>query len=428
MQRVAVLTGHLNAAAANVSAAECGGYLENVLLPPPDAIFLTKKMYEEDKDPRKIDVGVGAYRTDDAKPYVLNVVRKAEAALLADKSINHEYLPIRGDQEFLKLAAGLLYGQGAAVITENRLALQQGLSGTGSLRIACDFFRKFLGNRTVYYSNPTWGNHLSIFFEAGLNMASYRYWDAKNRALDINGMLADIKAAPQGSIILLHTCAHNPTGVDPTREQWKQIAAVMKEKDHFPFFDSAYQGFATGDLDNDVWSLRYFVEQGFILACCQSFAKNLGLYGERTGTLSFVCKNAAQARAVEGQLEAIARPMYSNPPKHGALVAKTVMKNPELFAEWKEEMKMMSGRIFAMRKALHGHLVKLGTPGSWEHIVTQIGMFTFLGLTPQQCEILIKKYHIYLLKSSRISMAGLTTKNVEYMANAIHAVVTETKQ
>jgi aspartate/tyrosine/aromatic aminotransferase len=265
---------------------------------------------------------------------------------------------------------------------------------------------------------------LSIFFEAGLAMAPYRYWDAKNRTLDIAGLVADLKAAPNGSIVLLHTCAHNPTGVDPTHEQWKQIAAVMKEKDHFPFFDSAYQGFATGDLDNDAWSLRYFVEQGFTLFCCQSFAKNMGLYGERTGTLSAVCKTASQARSVEGQLEAIARPMYSNPPKHGAQIAKTILKNPEFFAEWKEELKVMSGRIFAMRQALYNQLKKLGTPGTWEHVITQIGMFTFLGLTPQQCEVLISKYHIYLLKSSRISMAGLNTKNIEYFANAVHAVVT----
>jgi len=236
-------------------------------------------------------------------------------------------------------------------------------------------------------------------------------------------MLGDLSKAPDGSIVLLHACAHNPTGVDPTQEQWKEISQVMKEKKHFSFFDLAYQGFASGDINRDAWAIRYFVEQGHELCVSQSFAKNFGLYNERTGTLSFAVDSKEHAVAIHSQLCALIRPNYSNPPAHGARIVKTVLSNPALVVEWKEELKYMSGRIDKCRHLLFEELTKLGTPGSWKHIITQIGMFSFLGLTVPQCKAMISKHHVYLLENGRISMAGVTTKNAACVARAIDDVV-----
>lgn len=395
---------------------------------PPDEIFNTGIRYRADTDARKVDLGVGAYRTDEGKPLVLNVIRKAEAIIAKETNVNHEYLGIDGDQRFVKVARELMFGANSPAIKENRLVTCQSLSGTGALRLAVEFIERFLPKGTkIYWSKPTWGNHLSIFSAAHVPAAPYRYWDAKGRKLDINGMLEDIRAAPERSVILLHACAHNPTGVDPTREQWKQIAEVIRSRNHLPFFDSAYQGFASGDLENDAWAIRYFVEQGFEMFCAQSFAKNFGLYNERIGTVSVVCSNAEKAKATLSQMKLVIRSNYSNPPAFGARIVGTILTSPELYAEWKQELKGMSGRIQAMRQLLVDELKRLGTPGDWSHITSQIGMFSFTGLTPKQCEAMINKHHIYLLSNGRISMAGINTKNGKYVANAIHDVVTTIK-
>lgn len=303
-------------------------------------IFNTGIRYRADTDPRKVDLGVGAYRTDDGKPLVLNVVRKAEQIVANDKSLNHEYLGIDGDQKFVKLARDLLLGGESAAVKENRVASAQTLSGTGSLRVAVEFIARFLPKGTkILYSKPTWGNHNSIFSAAGVPSGAYRYWDAAGRKLDINGLLEDFKNAPNGSVVLLHACAHNPTGVDPTPEQWKQIAQVVREKNHLPFFDSAYQGFASGDLEKDAWAIRYFVEQGFELILSQSFAKNFGLYNERIGTISIVTSSAKEATAVLSQLKMVIRPNYSNPPAYGARLVSVILSDPKLVEEWKQELK-----------------------------------------------------------------------------------------
>lgn len=236
-----------------------------------------------------------------------------------------------------------------------------------------------------------------------------------------------LQAAPNKSIVLLHVCAHNPTGVDPTQAQWKQIAAVMKEKGHFPFFDCAYQGFATGDLSADNYPVRLFIELGFEMVVCQSFAKNFGLYAERIGALHVAVNNPAMTAPVVSQLAVIIRPMYSNPPRHGAHIVSAILNDPALFAEWDAELKGMANRIKDMRTALLSELKKLKTPGDWSHVVTQIGMFSYTGLTPKQVDKMIKTHHIYMLGNGRISMAGVNSKNVAYIANAIHDCVTTVK-
>eukprot|EP01084_Bolivina_argentea_P315832 547326_1 len=390
---------------------------------PPDAIFFTKQRYKEDTDPRKVNLGIGAYRDDNGKPYVLKIVRKVERELAADPNLNKEYLPISGDAEYVRLSQKLILGD-CDRLNQGCVAGVQGISGTGSLRVLFNFIRNNTPYAKVLISNPTWGNHKKIIRKAGLKFDSYTYWDPKQRNLNLNGMLSDLRAkGNKGDVVLLHGCAHNPTGVDPTKQQWNVIADAIRDLGLVPFFDCAYQGFATGDLDADAYAVRLFEQRGFEFFVAQSFAKNLGLYCERAGCASVVTRSKASAKACMSQLCAIVRPMYSNPPAHGARLVKAVLGNAENYRLWKGEMEVMSGRILSMRKRLREQVEALKTPGSWRHITDQIGMFTFTGLTPKQVKVMIDKHHVYLLSSGRISMAGVATSNVNYIANAINDVV-----
>jgi aspartate aminotransferase len=311
----------------------------------------------------------------------------------------------------------------------------QTISGTGAVHLGGLFLSKFYNkvhpNAEVYLSNPTWANHHQIFTNVGLKLKNYPYFHPTTRALDVDGMLSTLDSAPEYSIILLHPCAHNPTGVDPTVDQWKQVAEIMKRRKQFPFFDCAYQGFASGDLAKDNWAIRYFVEQGFELVIAQSFAKNFGLYGERAGAFHFVAAPAADAKErttrVNSQLAILQRSEISNPPAYGARIASLVLNDKELFAEWEANLRTMSGRIIDMRKALRGKLEKLGTPGKWNHITDQIGMFSFTGLNEKQVAKLRSDGHIYMTKNGRISMAGLNTNNIDYVATQIDKAVRETQ-
>lgn len=405
---------------------QTSSFFADLSVAPPNEIFNTKAAYLADKDPRKVNLGIGAYRTDEGKPYVLPIVKKAEIALAADNARNKEYLGISGDAAFVKVAQKLIFGNDSDALKEGRIAGSQALSGTGALRILFEFIAAHMPGVTCYLSRPTWENHYSVLVKCGIKPAFYSYWDPKTRGLDFEGMTADIENAPNGSIILLHACAHNPTGVDPTMEQWTQLMHLIKRKNHIAFFDSAYQGFASGDLDRDAAAVRMFVKNGCEVFVAQSFAKNLGLYGERIGCASIVCRTPAIAKAVSSQLNLVIRPMYSNPPMHGAKIVTYVLSNPQNFREWQNELTMMSGRIEAMRKALVAELERLGTPsssGDWKHITSQIGMFAYTGLTAAQVSKMVSKHHIYLLKSGRISLAGLNSKNVSYVAQAIDDVV-----
>jgi len=360
---------------------------------------------------------------------------QADEILRNDPELNHEYLPIAGLAPFTSKASELLLGASSQAFADKRVASVQTISGTGACHLGGLFLSRFYKTPagtapTIYLSNPTWANHNQIFSNVGLKTATYPYFDKSTKGLDINGMLRALADAPERSVILLHACAHNPTGVDPTPEQWRDIASVMASKGHFPFFDTAYQGFASGDLDRDASAIRYFVEQGFELIVAQSFAKNFGLYGERAGCFHFVAAPSADAAAtttrVASQLAILQRSEISNPPIYGAKIASTVLNDPALFAEWKENLRTMSGRIIAMRKALRSKLEEFGTPGTWNHITDQIGMFSFTGLNEAQVLKLREEFHIYMTKNGRISMAGLNTKNVEYVAKAVDKVVRET--
>ncbi|GLG94931.1 Aspartate aminotransferase [Gryllus bimaculatus] len=392
---------------------------------PPIEVFALNKAFLDDTFENKVNLGVGAYRTEEGKPWVLPVVRQVERDMAANETLNHEYLPVLGLDSFSAAATKMLLGSNVA-IDEGRAFGIQTLSGTGALRVGAEFLARQLGYKTFYFSQPTWENHRLLFLNAGFNdPREYRYWDQNKRGLDFDGMIADLKNAPENSVIILHACAHNPTGSDPTQEQWKEIANVMKEKKLFPFLDCAYQGFASGDLEKDAWASRFFVEQGFELFVAQSFAKNFGLYNERVGNLTVVMSSKEAIAPVKSQLTLLVRGMYSNPPNHGGRIVSTVLNDPKLFEEWKTCIKTMADRILLMRDSLRNKLLELKTPGTWDHITQQIGMFSYTGLTTKQVEHLVNVYHIYLLKSGRINMCGLTTKNVEYVAKAIHDAVTK---
>ncbi|KAF5742975.1 aspartate aminotransferase cytoplasmic [Tripterygium wilfordii] len=396
----------------------------NVVQAPEDPILGVTVAYNKDTSPNKLNLGVGAYRTEEGKPLVLNVVRRAEQILVNDQARVKEYLPIVGLAEFNKLSAKLILGADSPAIAESRVTTVQGLSGTGSLRVGAEFLARHYHQRTIYIPLPTWGNHPKIFTIAGLSVKTYRYYDPATRGLDFQGLLEDLGAAPSGAIVLLHACAHNPTGVDPTLEQWEQIRQLMRSKALLPFFDSAYQGFASGSLDIDAQPVRLFVADGGECLVAQSYAKNMGLYGERVGALSIVCKKADVSSRVESQLKLVIRPMYSNPPLHGASIVATVLKDRDLYNEWTVELKAMADRIITMRQKLFDALTARGTPGDWSHIIKQIGMFTFTGLNSEQVAFMTKEYHIYMTSDGRISMAGLSSKTVPHLADAIHAAVT----
>jgi len=404
------------------------GIFGHIAEAPIDPILGTTQMFNADKDPRKINLGVGAYRSEEGKPVVLDVVRKAEEEMLKvlGTTINKEYSTIDGPADLKKMTQGLVFGKDSPAVAENRVASVQALSGTGALRVIAEFVKTHMPQEMhqVYVSDPTWGNHNAIFAKAGLTVKTYPYYKADApRSLDFQGMIDSLKAAPDGALVLLHACAHNPTGVDPTEEQWKEIAEVMQSKKLMPLMDSAYQGYASGSLDKDAFAIRLFMSMGFEFFLCQSFAKNLGLYGERIGMLHVVCSTADQAKAVLSQLKLVIRPMYSSPPKHGAEIVMQILGNEENFQAWQTELTAMSNRILEVRDLLRKGLEEKGTPGTWNHITDQIGMFSYTGLTQPMCERLINEHHIYLLKSGRISLAGLNKNNIQYMVDSVDEVV-----
>ena len=261
----------------------------------------------------------------------------------------------------------------SAALKENRVAITQSISGTGALRIGGAFLeRLYPHGKAIYIPTPSWANHKAVFLDSGLEVKQYKYYNKDTIGLDFDGMVADLKAAPNQSMVLLHACAHNPTGVDPTEEQWQQISKVMKEKEHLPFFDMAYQGFASGDTDKDAYPLRLFVKEGHQPVLSQSFAKNMGLYGERVGAFSVVCASEEEKKRVDSQIKILVRPLYSNPPVHGARIASQILNDSTLNKQWLGEVKGMADRIIEMRALLKKNLEDLGSKQSWDHITNQV--------------------------------------------------------
>lgn len=367
--------------AATMPSTTRGGSVLAGLVPVPlDEIFALNRAFVTDPDPHKVSLGAGVYRADDGKPWPLPVVERAEKQLLDEGSpFRHEYSAIEGDVAFLEVARNLMFGfnRHGSSDAKERIASVQTVAGTGANHLGALFLKTHMKPKNVWLSSPSWVNHLAIWQIAGVNCKIYPYYNAASRSLDFDGMMAALEAEGQeGDVLLLHACAHNPTGLDPTKEQWRAIADLCERKRVFPFFDSAYQGFASGSVEEDAWAVRYFFENKPDMEMCvaQSFSKNFGLYGQRVGAFHYVLNEDSKdlQEAVLSNLCQLIRGEYSMGPVFGCSIVKRVLTDDKLTAEWHENLKTMSSRIRSMREALYEELIRLGTPGTWEHIVQQV--------------------------------------------------------
>jgi len=390
---------------------------------PADPILGLNEAFKAETNPKKVLLGMGVYRDDKGKPFILDCVRQAEERLLKSNA-DHEYAGIQGIDSFIEKAVELGYGADCKQRLEGRIAGAQAISGTGALRLGLNFFAQWYPHKDIDYMvpNPTWPIHKSLGDILGLHTKEYRYYSKETKGLDIDGMLADLKACKNNSFVLFHVCAHNPTGVDPTEQQWQNILDVVKTKKLFCGFDSAYQGFASGDLDRDAYSLRLFLKHTDDVFLFQSFAKNFGLYGERVGAFSVVTDSKEEAKITMSRIKQIARPIYSNPPIHGARIVDIILRDEQLTKMWHQDLKDMSSRMAGMRKALVDKLKSHGNEHDWSHVTSQIGMFAYTGLNKEQVTELKEKHAIYMTMDGRISIAGLNSSNIDYVSEAFHKV------
>lgn len=339
---------------------------------------------------------------------------------------NHEYLGIAGSKRFTNLARELALGPATANLGDNAVSIQA-VSGTGANYLAATFLARHLQPSRVFIPSPTWINHRAIWEMAGVPIVEYPYYSPSTKSINIDGVLETLKQGEPNDVVVLQVCAHNPTGIDFSKTQWAQVAEVVKRKSLFVVFDSAYQGFATGDVDGDAWPIRHFVENSvndrtFPSFCvAQSFSKNFGLYGERVGALHLVVPQHLSALGALSELMKISRAMYSNPPRYGASIVETILGSPDLKTQWTVDLETMSSRIRKMRHLLrHGLERQIG--GDWSHVETEIGMFSYSGLTSDQVSRLKSEYHVYLLPSGRVSICGLNEGNIDYVVDAISQV------
>lgn len=397
---------------------------------PPDPILSLVPRYVASENPNKVNLSVGAYRDENGKPVILESVKQAEELIRADPAYNHEYTPVAGYPEYKRLARELLFGEDHPAL--DRIVTTASISGSGALHLGGDFLR-FVGVDTdIYVPNPTWGNHMALLTKAyGKTPLKYTYLAKDKPVLDFEGMKADMASKPEGSVFVLHPCAHNPSGVDLAKEMWDELIPIFKAHKFIAFFDSAYQGFATGSLANDAYAIRRFVAEGVSTIACQSFSKNLGLYGERAGAFHIVCSDPEEKDRVESNLCKRIRSTYSSHPAYGQRIVIKVLSTPELRAQWDKDVTMMCDRIVTMRKLLRSELEAISCPSplggdQWTHITDQIGMFSFTGLTPEQCDFLIEEKAIFLLRGNgRISMCGITPTNAKYVAESIKEAITK---
>ncbi|MGC9450796.1 MAG: aromatic amino acid transaminase [Oceanipulchritudo sp.] len=390
---------------------------ELVQAAPPDPILGLTEAFRSDPNPDKINLSVGVYQDDSGTSPVLEAVREAEARL-ARASASKGYLPINGHPDYLGHAQRLVFGVGNEMIETGRIASAHTPGGTGGLRLAGDFIRNCLGKRSIWVSNPTWANHQGIFRSADLDIETYPYYDPENHGLNLDGMITVLEDIPENDAVLLHACCHNPTGVDPSPDDWETIAKVCKERRLLPVIDFAYQGFATGWIDDAV-GIRAFSEYGLEFLVCSSFSKNFGLYQDRVGALHVVAKNSDEAARILSQLKALIRTNYSNPPAHGSGIVSTVLNDTALHQQWEEELKAMRVRIHTVRERFVAELANAGAPGDFSFIREQRGMFSFSGLSPETVQQLREKYSIYIVKSGRINVAGINDTNIGRLCAAI---------
>lgn len=394
-------------------------FFDSITLLPEDSILGIQIAYGADPRVNKVNLGIGSYKDSEGKPLVFNAVRKAEQILLS-QNLNKEYSPIQGDPEFLYEAAKLIFGENCASLTNGKIFCAQAIGGTGALRLGGEFLAQT--SKTLYISDHNWPNHQTIFSRGGMKCLFYPYYDAKIHKINFDGMCQAITKMVPGSVILLHACCHNPTGLDPSFEQWKQLSQLLQKHEVIPFFDFAYQGLAE-NLEGDARPVRYFLEQGHEMIISSSYSKNFGLYGERLGMISIVTPHKEIAQRVGSHVKQIIRGNYSTPPIHPQRIVKTILQSPELKAEWIEELNNMRGRINAMREALVAGLFAKGSDKDWSFLSPQRGIFSYCGLTPDQVQKLIKDYGIYMPLNGRINVAGLNWHNLDYVIEAIIAVI-----
>lgn len=393
---------------------------ESVELAPRDPIFGLNEQFNADTRESKVNLGVGVYSDDDGRLPLLEAVHKAEVALVQSAAARG-YLPIEGIPGYNRGAQTLLFGEGSPLIASGRVLTAQALGGTGALKLGADFLKRLLPDSDIVISDPSWENHRALFERAGFQVNTYTYYDAATNGLNFEGMLASLNALPGQTIVLLHACCHNPTGIDPTLEQWREIAKVIQQRNLVPFFDIAYQGFGEG-LEQDAAAIRLFAEMDMTMFISSSFSKSFSLYGERVGALTLVTSTAEESNRVLSQLKRVIRTNYSNPPTHGAKVVAEILSDPELFALWENELAGMRDRIRNMREQLVAKLKENGVSRDFGFILDQRGMFSYSGLSAAQVDRLREEFGIYAVSTGRICVAALNSGNIDYVAKAIAAV------
>ncbi|CAJ95872.1 Aspartate/aromatic aminotransferase [Cupriavidus necator] len=388
---------------------------------PGDPILSLNEDFQRDPRTDKVNLSIGIYFDDEGRLPVMQAVAKAEAALLADMG-PRPYLPMSGLVAYRNAVQALVFGENSPARAAGRIATLQTLGGSGALRVGADFLKRYYPQAQVWISDPSWENHRVVFERAGFTVNTYPYYDDATGGLKFDAMMDALRTIPAGSIVLLHACCHNPTGVDLNQDQWRQLIALLKANQLLPFVDMAYQGFGAG-LEDDAFAIRELVAQDVPCLVANSFSKNFSLYGERCGGLSVFCNTAGEATNVLGQLTGAVRANYSNPPTHGARVVSKVLTTPELRQLWEEELAQMCGRIARMREAIHHNLRDHVSGEALSRYLTQRGMFTYTGLTADQAERLREQHGVYLLRSGRMCVAGLNERNVGIVAKAIGSVL-----
>ncbi len=392
-----------------------------VEMAPRDPILGLNEQFAADTNPKKVNLGVGVYFDDNGKLPLLQCVQAAEKTMM-EKPAARGYLPIDGIAAYDAAVKGLVFGADSEPVRAGRVATVQGIGGTGGLKIGADFLKKLSPNAKVLISDPSWENHRALFTQAGFEVETYPYYDAAHRGVDFDAMLASLNAAAAGTIVVLHACCHNPTGYDITSAQWDQVIAAVKARGLTPFLDMAYQGFGHG-IAEDGAVIGKFVAAGLDFFVSTSFSKSFSLYGERVGALSVLCENKEEAARVLSQLKIMIRTNYSNPPIHGGAVVAAVLGNPELRAQWEQELADMRVRIKSMRQKLVDGLKAAGVQQDMSFITRQIGMFSYSGLNKDQMVRLRSEFGIYGTDTGRMCVAALNSKNLDYVCAAIARVI-----
>ncbi|WP_252109243.1 MULTISPECIES: amino acid aminotransferase [unclassified Halomonas] len=392
---------------------------EHIERVPGDAILGLIDAFKKDTNPQKVDLGVGVYRDANGNTPIMRAVKEAEARLLNNETTK-TYIGSHGAPAYGEAVLPIVLGENSSVLSQKRASATQSPGGTGALRLAADFIAGQMPGKGIWVSDPTWPNHHGIFTSAGIELHKYPYVDPDNR-LDFEGMVSALKKIPEGDVVVLHACCHNPTGFDLSQAQWQEVLEILKERKLLPLVDFAYQGFGEG-LEEDAYGVRLLAENLDEVIITSSCSKNFGIYCERTGALILVAKDEEQMENVRSQVAIVARENYSNPPAHGGAIVSEILHDPELKAMWREELTEMRDRINTLRRDFVEALKPYGLADKYACVAEQRGMFSYTGLTPEQVDRLRDEFGIYMVRSGRANVAGFSQENLPYLAKAIAAV------